>query len=258
MISYNDALAQRWVSIIGELKYFGSKRQLIIEQYNQRFGSENWTTAHLIRGEIKPTDKAIELYEEGYFEFLRTHPTTLEWLVNTASDVYDISPTNVASGFDYKVQECNGIHLQDIAIRRVLRKIGREFKGNRLVQIRGSETEGYVLNPGKVPFHLPDLILSNDNQNWWSKGSIEEFYQNNKALLVNPDKLVLTPAIIGSEGLIFRADKQNYYIQTDQLLRLRWINGKKIRRLCHETEDYRFIPKCTIVVYSEYLENNQR
>ena len=56
-------------------------------------------------GKIIAEDVAIQIYEDAYYEFFDTHRDKLEWLINTASDVYDTAPSNVQAGLDYKIQE---------------------------------------------------------------------------------------------------------------------------------------------------------
>ena len=66
----------------------------------------------------------------------------------TACEVYDNSFTNIESGLDYNIQETYSTHLQDVFIRRALKILGKEFKGNHPIEIRGRghESEGYCLN----------------------------------------------------------------------------------------------------------------
>ena len=49
-------------------------------------------------------DEALQLYVEAYVAHLGASPDVLDWLVKTASDVYDISPTDVDSGTDFTIQ----------------------------------------------------------------------------------------------------------------------------------------------------------
>ena len=95
-------------------------------------------------------------------------------------------PTNVQSGLDYSIQEDTASHLHDIAVRNAVSRLGREFSGDHLVEIRGHTSEGYRLNPGQVPFHLPDKVLlpSQSAGTWWKSHSIEDFWQSNKVLVV--------------------------------------------------------------------------
>ncbi len=129
---------------------------------------------------------AVALYEDAYCSFFLTNGLVLEQLIAAASNVYDNAPSNVASGFDYRKQETPDTHLQDIAIRRCLLRMGRWFEGTALTQIRSSAggTFEAQLSPGRVPFHRPDLIIRPELEGWWERGSIESFYQSNKHLLV--------------------------------------------------------------------------
>jgi nicotinate-nucleotide adenylyltransferase len=147
-------------------------------------GEGNWRICHSWQGQMIERDEALQLYEEAYFEFLRNSPEILDWLCATASEVYDIEPSNVESGLDYFVQESKATRLQDISVRRCLKRLGREFGGDHLVQIRGHNSEGYCLNPGKVPFHDPESIVkpSLAHNAWWDENSIEDFWQSNKIL----------------------------------------------------------------------------
>lgn len=141
--------------------------------------------ARLYGQRVISTEESLQLYEDSYYGFLRDSPDVLDWLVKTASDVYDNSPTNVHSGLDYSVQEAPSRHLQDIAVRRSLDRLGKSFKGDHLVEIRGKDSEGYVLNPGRVPFVDPDRILSPRREGWWKPGSVEDFWQSCKMLYLD-------------------------------------------------------------------------
>jgi hypothetical protein len=86
---------------------------------------------------------------------------------------------------DYTVQETGRTHVQDIAIRRVVARLGRQFEGDQLIQIRdalGDHPLSMALSPGQVPFHRPDVILLPEIEGWWLPGSVESFYQSNKLL----------------------------------------------------------------------------
>jgi len=162
--------------------YFGKKRDEIHKKYDEVYGKGNWRIAYFWMNDIVSRDFAIQIYEDAYYEFLKKEKNLLKWLVSTAKDVYDNSPSNINSGLDYNIQETDSNHLQDISIRRVVRRLGRKFEGNELIEIRSSSSEGNVLSPGKVPFHLPQHIKEPHLEGWWSKDSIEDFYQSNKII----------------------------------------------------------------------------
>jgi len=102
-------------------------------------------------------------------------------LINNFSEVYDNNVSNVNSGFDYSIQEFEGNHFQDIALRRCLIRNGTWFKGNQPLEVRLSEP-GIKFNPGEVLFHKPELIPQPEVIGWWKSGSIESWYQSARYL----------------------------------------------------------------------------
>jgi len=255
MREFNLELGNSWVTITNELGYSGNKKDQINKFYDVNFGEDQWSKAYLIDNKLSTKSEAIELYEDAYLHFLENNPSILEWLVNTASNVYDIDPSNVNSGLDYSIQECSATHLQDISVRRVLKRLGREFKGDHLIQIRGYNSEGYVLNPGQVPFHKPELILDSFTKNWWKSDSIEAFYQHNKALLVNPDKLIVTPEIEMPNGeIIYRNSRSSYYQQLNSNpLIIKRLKGKDVRRRTHYDKKMKVLRDQETKPYSKFV-----
>lgn len=94
------------------------------------------------------------------------------------------------SGLNYEIQETPNNHIHDIAIRRAVARLDKRFKGNHLVHVRWKDSEGFRINPGVVPFHKPQMIVSKKIKdygkkgNWWRPNTIEDFYQRNKVLQV--------------------------------------------------------------------------
>lgn len=187
--------SQEWTSI-GRPGFAGKNRDAKEAQLNQTYGQENWRMAHQVGEKFYGWLEALILfYEEAYFEYLKKNPQILDWLCKSASDVYDSAKTNVQSGLDYNIQEGTSNHMQDIAVRRVVQRLGRKFEGTALLQIRGRKSKGACLSPGVVPFHKPDFILQPELQSWWEPGSIESFWQSNKILLVKTAVLAQTGGI---------------------------------------------------------------
>lgn len=174
--------------------YLGGRRDEVFAEWNEKFGERNWTLGWLGHDEEWLNYLgACDLYEQSYVRFLAGWPRLLDQLLESASDVYDDSPTNVCSGLDYTAQETERTHIQDIAIRRTLKVLGEEFKGTELVQIRsrlGKSPLSLALSPGQVPFVRMASITKPDNydeiikRRWWIAGSVEDFYQLNKRLFV--------------------------------------------------------------------------
>jgi hypothetical protein len=174
-----------WQVLAERPGYLGKHRAEKYAEWDHMYGKSNW---HLIWKWGKRYIEyivACQVYEKSYLAFLAGHKDILEELVNVASDVYDDSPTNVNSGCDYRKQETDRTHIQDIAIRRVVKQLGLTFKGHELIQIRdvrGTHRLSMILSPGRVPFHKPDLIVQPWLEGWWEPGSVECFYQSNRYL----------------------------------------------------------------------------
>lgn len=186
-----------WILLYHEAGYFGKKRDERVEGLNARFGEGNWTLAWDVERRIVGQRDAIQLYEDAYVEHLQNNPPVLDWLVSTASDVYDTASSNVSSGPDYSIQEGPATHLQDIALRHAVQRLGKKFAGDHLVEVRGRKSEGSILNPGVVLFHRPEIILPrapHHSHRWWQDNSIESFYQQNKVLCVAPESITLLSA----------------------------------------------------------------
>jgi len=180
--------------------YFGKKRDDIFSLWNKEYGEGNWRLAWQWGDLVIERKEALQIYEDAYYEFLRSDPGILSWLVNTASDVYDTAPTNVQARFSYEMQETPNNHIHDVAIRRAVLRLGKWFQGSSLIQVRSTSEESWKLSPCMVSFHHPELILPEENfllgkledypgkGSWWrEKGiekSVEEFYQHNKLLQI--------------------------------------------------------------------------
>jgi hypothetical protein len=165
--------------------YFGAERDAMHACYNDEYGEDGWRLAWQGDGRLLSRREMSVFYEHSYLVLLRDRADILDELVGVASDVYDDSPTNVASGLDYAKQETDRTHVQDIAIRRAVRGLGRTFVGPELLQIRdalGDHPLSLTLSPGRVPFCRPDLLLAPELEGWWLAGSVESFYQSNKLL----------------------------------------------------------------------------
>jgi hypothetical protein len=200
------------IILLGELSYFGKQKDQKCIDLSNRFG-DHWKIGWYVDGEIETKETALILYEDAYFNFLNNDSKVLDWLVNTASEVYDISTEDVKSALDYSIQTSEANHLQDIAIRRCLYRLNKEFQGDHLVQVRGRKTEGYVLNPGKVPFHIKHYILHSKDTKWWNPDSVEAFYQHNKVLAVDEDdfKIEINKKKVDGNRTIYRLNSGSNY-----------------------------------------------
>ncbi len=168
--------------------YLGKKRDEVQSGWDNQFGKGFWRIAYQFGEMIVPREMGIQIYEDGYYEFFKNNPLTLEWLISTASDIYDTAETNVHARFDYLNQETPNNHVHDVAIRRSIARLGKWFHGDHLMHVRWKESEGFRVNPGVVPFHKPELIFTGDIKDygqkgfWWYPNTVEDFYQRNKVL----------------------------------------------------------------------------
>jgi hypothetical protein len=166
---------------------FGKRRDEKIAGWDSQYGKSNWRLVHVFGEAVLDFLGVCAVYEDAYFQFLEKNPEVLWRLVWEASDVWDDEESNVQSGFDYLRQETARTHIQDIAIRRSVARMGLRFKGGQLIRIRdtlGSHPLSLILSPGRVPFHKPRMIMVPELVGWWMPGSIESFYQSNKYLQI--------------------------------------------------------------------------
>lgn len=172
--------------------WFGTRRAEIIQSYNERFGEGNWRVRHQLGPRTIGQDEALSIYELCYrLHFL--HPDTRHlWLAlfREASEVWTEEVTDVDSGLDYSIQKSPAVHYEDMAIRRIMKEYGHEFRGNKLIRIRADSDNpiGVALSSIHVPFCFPQYFEAPFPEIvWWNrhKGSLEYFWHTNKILQVN-------------------------------------------------------------------------
>jgi hypothetical protein len=167
--------------------YFGKKKHKIIDSYNGKYGIGKWRIMWRWKGITIPFRDACTIYEDGYYADSFRRETLWKKLVSEAKEVFDLEENDVESGLDYSTQKGIATHLQDIAIRRVIFRRGWKFEGKEMIRIRHHDNYwGKNLSPGKVKFHLPDLIVVPHLEGWWDYNSVEDFYQSNKIIQVKP------------------------------------------------------------------------
>lgn len=163
--------------------YSGRKKFERIKHWNEQYGEGNWTLIWKWGELLLNFQQACLIYEDAYYHDSFIREELWKQIFQKAYDVFDNAETNIQSGLDYTIQEAYSTHLQDISVRRVGIRRGWKFHGDRLIQIRSKDTEGYLLSPGIVPFHIPEMIERPDIlPSWAEPNSVEAFYQNNKWL----------------------------------------------------------------------------
>lgn len=171
--------------------YFGRRRDEIIAQLNHEHGVNGWRlhwTVSLHDLTLnEPFNVACRVfYEQAYYTWLRDHPEHVDTICRY-SECYDNALSNVNSGTDYTKQESWATHIQDIAVRASLQRLGRRFEGtnDKMLEIRSKSSDGFFLSPGRVPFHAQDWItLPSIKPRWADSGSVEDFWQSNKWIQV--------------------------------------------------------------------------
>ena len=173
---------------IARMSHIGRAKDAFIGGMNRLFGEGNWTIGYSFGKTMIERDAALQLYEDSYVKFFQENKDVLQKLIKEASDVYDNYKSEVTSGTDWYKQEGRSIHLQDIAIRRALIRLGEEFQGKRLRKVK-SDGHFPELSPGRVPFIAPEKVSSNTKveKKWIEPKSVEDFWQNNKVFLVKDD-----------------------------------------------------------------------
>jgi hypothetical protein len=163
--------------------FIGRQKKEKYDQWDKIFGKGNWGFVWKWGELLIPFEQACLIYEDAYYQDSLDREGLWRYLFDIAKDFIDNAETNVNSGTDYSIQEAYSTHIQDISVRRVGIRRGWKMAGEELVQIRGQDTKGYELMPGKVKFHQPKMIESpNISPTWAELNSVESFYQNNRWL----------------------------------------------------------------------------
>ena len=165
-------------------RQLGKERDKRHAQWDIKYGKDNWRLVWKVKNFFFDFLGACALYEDAYFAFLQFHHPMVVQLTDAGSNVYDNELSNIESGLDYTKQESVLTHVQDIAIRRCLVRLGSWFRGAEPIQIRSHDSK-FPLSPGLVPFHRPNLIEQPEIVGWWQPGSTESFYQSNRFLQVS-------------------------------------------------------------------------
>ena len=258
------------------LSYFGTGKDEAYDSFDDRYGEGEWLLTHTFDGEVIQKFDAFGVYEDAYYHHFEQNPDDRTRIVAMASEVYDIAPSNVDSGLDYTIQENDATHLQDIAVRRALTRLKMDdhgagysldhlpvipiFEGSELVQIRGHKTKGYFLNPGMVPFHRSDQVSDVNLKTWWRTGSVEDWYQKSKTLLVDPDNMMLRLAIVSPNHLVFRNGDDTFGVDISGEFPLRTLhrNIRGARRLYHQNKECSKVVGSPEKSYSDWMESAPR
>lgn len=163
--------------------YFGRRRDAIVKDLNDKYGVGEWELRWYVPSQNKSysyEEACIFCYEESYFQYLKDMPLSIDYICSF-KECIDNAITNIFSGCDYTKQEAFSTHIQDIAVRNVLRRLERKFTGREILTIRSEDSNGYIYGPGNIPYMNPDDIYQPSKAPKWAKvGSVEDFWQSNK------------------------------------------------------------------------------
>lgn len=172
---------------VGSPGYLGKRRDEWFAKWSEQYGGGNWRLVWLINDNAFDFLGVCALYEDAYFSFFQANPKIVEQLITVAANIYDDETSNISSALDYTRQETKRTHIQDIAIRRCIVRLGLKFLGDEFIRIRqeqGNHPLSMILSPGNVPFHKPEWILQPELTGWWKEHSVEAFYQTNRVLQI--------------------------------------------------------------------------
>ena len=174
-----------WVTV-EKPGWYGEAKNSRLEEYDQKYGAGNWRIRHRLGQRLLDFTEATRLYELCYeLHFLSPYTRYLwNFLFEQASEVWTELETDVQSGTDYSIQLAPAPHYEDIAIRLIMKRYGKEFKGEKLMRIRADSPDpiGVALSSVHIPFVFSDLIEEWPKVEWWNrhKGSLEHAWHANK------------------------------------------------------------------------------
>jgi hypothetical protein len=177
------------VTIFPCARQLGCRRDAYVAYWDKCYGKGNWRIAWKVQGELWDFQAVITQYEEAYQQFLLANPGIFEWLQSEAAEVYDCLPSDMGI-YCYRQQSNDHDHFHDIALRRSIRALGGRFRGDQPIQIRGHWSRppvhplAFLLSPGAVPLHRPDLMPERELPGWWRPGSVESFYLSSRVIQV--------------------------------------------------------------------------
>lgn len=171
--------------------WYGEAKNQRLAEYDRLYGSGNWRIRHRLGPRLLDFPEAVRLYELCYELHFLNPDTRYLWtaLFKQASEVWTELESDIESGRNYSIQLAPAPHYEDIAIRIIMDRYGKKFKGAELVRIRADSDNpiGVGLSSIHIPFVFPQFIEADNNGvQWWNrhKGSLEHFWHVNKELQV--------------------------------------------------------------------------
>ena len=182
--------------------HIGKKRSELESRWNKEYGKGNWKVAwETPQGKILDYSGIIQVYIEGYVEYFKKHPGEADHVTSNFSYCYDKNLVTKEEAFDpYALYNRPGAvnQFHHAAMNKALEEIlGIPFKGEVPLKVRSGNPDmpenlwplGWHWQPGLIPCAHPEEIFDIVFEGQWrKKGSIEDFYQSNKALQIKIPK----------------------------------------------------------------------
>lgn len=144
---------------VGDL---GADRDKFISKVTRVAGKGNWFWAFKVGKKLYSWEWGLQVYEDAFYEYFKNNVELIKPLIENYHDVFVINRFDLESGIDYKKQNQNKDHYNDIAIRRCLVRFGLWFKGKELLEINNS-----LYSHIKIPFHLAHLAKNTSVKTWF-------------------------------------------------------------------------------------------
>lgn len=126
------------------------KRDSFMRKVEKTVGKNNWTWAFKFRNKFYSFHLGFQIYEDAFYSFLLKNIDLLKSLVTDYENVYHNTYEDFDSGLDYNIQKDKTDHYDDIAIRRSIARLGLQFGGKQILDIKNSPYSEL-----KIPFHMP-------------------------------------------------------------------------------------------------------
>jgi len=136
-------------------------------------------------------EQAFPLLELSYYLYFINNSQIVGKLCKNYKDIFWAKKERLRYKRSYQNAEENLDASYDIAIKRSLSLLGKEFRGDKILDLSDSNIRmASILHPQNVPFSFPKFIrkpektFSNINSDYkWNKGSMESFWRNNRVLI---------------------------------------------------------------------------
>jgi len=156
-------VVERKIGRAGGVKQRTARQQ----EWNQKYGDDNWAVGYVIDGEFVLQEEALEsIYNRSYEEHFAAHPEDLEELIRIAKSLRNPH-----------AEATTGVDLQVPAIMTYLERHGLRLLGMEVVDIGSWKRQpSHPISIRLSPLHIH--VVGDP------KMTLEQFWQENKCLAV--------------------------------------------------------------------------